>query len=186
MEITQIAVGDSTCPVRLDGPDSRHVVLLLPSAGDDPGVFDAVCERLHSSDLRTVVPESVTGLSEESVLALLDELKVAWVNLVGTGEGADLAWLLAARRFGRFASLVVADRPHPAVPGADGVARVPDCPAVEVPTTVVFGRAADDDGGTARRVYSDYRAVHLDDVADIPRDAAAEFATEIVLRTSPW
>lgn len=186
METTHIAIGDSTCPVRLDGPTSPHVVLLLPDAGDDPGVFDAVCERLHSSDLRTVVPESLDGLDVDAVIALLDELKVAWVNLVGTGAGADLAWQVAARKFGRFGSLVVINRPHPAAPGPGGAARQSDCPAVEVPTTAIFTHGVPDDGGTARFVYADYRSVDLGKVANVARDAPAELATEIVLRTSLW
>ncbi|NLG56227.1 MAG: alpha/beta hydrolase [Rhodococcus sp.] len=186
MEITRIELGDETYDVPLDGPSSPHAVLLLPDEGEDAGVFDAVCERLHSSDLRTVVPETVAGLTADSVIELLDQLKLSWVNLAGHGIGGDLAWLLAAHKFGRFGSLVVAGSPHPAVSRGGAEPIEPGCPAVEVPTTTIFGNAADDDGGSARRVYSDYRTVHLDSVVNIPRDAAAEFATEITLRTSLW
>ncbi|MEV0946298.1 alpha/beta hydrolase [Rhodococcus sp. NPDC049939] len=188
MELTSVVVGDTRCAVRLDRQDSKHAVLLLPGAGDSPGVYDDVCKRLHNSDLRTIVPEDITGLDEQSVMALLDELKVGWVNLVGSREGAELAWSLAARQFGRFASLVVADRGHPGAPDSEGISRESDCPPVELPTTVVVGkpdRRAEVDA-SRRFVYSDFRVVQLDGVANIPASAPAELATEIVLRTSPW
>ncbi|CAM2895659.1 alpha/beta fold hydrolase [Prescottella defluvii] len=188
MESTRVEVGSGTWAVRIGGPESRHTVLLLPDTGDSADVFDAVCARLHDSDLRTVVPENVDGLDEPSVIAMLDELKLPWVNLVGAGSGAELAWSLAAKTFGRFASLVVADRGHPAVPGADGAVRDAACPAVELPTTVVVGTAlgrpcADASG---RYAYSDFRIVQLDSIGNVPADAAPELASEIVLRTSSW
>ena len=188
MELTHVAVGNGNCTVRIDGPESKHTVLLLPGAGDGPDVYDGVCERLHNSDLRTIVPEDITGLDETAVMGLLDELKVGWVNLVGSREGAELALSLAARQFGRFASLVVADRGHPAAPDAAGAVRGSDCPAVELPTTVMVGdpdRRAEADA-SGRFVYSDFRVVQLDGVSNVPAAAAAELATEIVLRTSPW
>ncbi|WP_137725102.1 alpha/beta fold hydrolase [Prescottella subtropica] len=188
MESTSVAVGTGSVTVRIAGPESRHTVLLLPDAGDPSDVFDAVCARLHDSDLRTVVPESVDGLDVPSVIALLDELKLPWVNLVGAGTGAELAWQLAARTFGRFASLIVADRGHPAAPSVDGTVLDAVCPAVELPTTLVvgssLGRACAD--VTGRYVYSDFRVVQLDGVDNVPAKAAAELATEIVLRTGSW
>ena len=63
MESTSVAVGSGTVTVRIGGPESRHTVLLLPDAGAPADVFDAVCARLHDSDLRTVVPETVDGLA---------------------------------------------------------------------------------------------------------------------------
>ncbi|NKS63777.1 alpha/beta hydrolase [Rhodococcus hoagii] len=188
MESTNVAVGSGTVTVRIGGPESRHTVLLLPDAGASADVFDAVCARLHDSDLRTVVPETVDGLDEPSVIAMLDELKLPWVNLVGAGAGAEIAWQLAAKTFGRFASLIVADRGHPAVPGVDGAVLDAGCPAVELPTTVVvgtsLGRPSADASG--RYAYSEFRIVQLDGVDDIPSKAPAELATEIVLRTGSW
>ncbi|WP_404314037.1 alpha/beta fold hydrolase [Prescottella equi] len=188
MESTNVAVGSGTVTVRIGGPESRHTVLLLPDAGAPADVFDAVCARLHDSDLRTVVPETVEGLDEPSVIAMLDELKLPWVNLVGAGAGAEIAWQLAAKTFGRFASLIVADRGHPAVPGVDGAVLDAACPAVELPTTVVvgtsLGRSSADASG--RYAYSEFRIVQLDGVDDIPTKAPAELATEIVLRTGSW
>ncbi|KAA0023267.1 alpha/beta hydrolase [Antrihabitans cavernicola] len=188
MEQLQVAAGNGTCTVRVDGPESRHAVLLLPGVGDPADVYDDVCTRLHNSDLRTYAVESVDGLGEGSLLGLLDELKLAWVNLVGSREGADLAWLLAARTFGRFASLVVADSGHPAVVGSRGAKVVSDCPAVELPTTLMIGksttRACADESG--RRVFADFRVVELDGIDNVPAQAGHEMATEIVLRTSSW
>ncbi len=106
----------------------------------------------------------------------------------GAGAGAEIAWQLAAKTFGRFASLIVADRGHPAVPGVDGAVLDAACPAVELPTTVVvgtsLGRPSADASG--RYAYSEFRIVQLDGVDDIPTKAPAELATEIVLRTGSW
>ncbi|MFH5211544.1 alpha/beta fold hydrolase [Antrihabitans sp. NCIMB 15449] len=188
MEFIQVAAGEGTCTVRVDGPAGTHVVVLLPGKGDPATVFDKVCERLHNSGLRTVVPEAIDGLDEAAVIGILDGLKLGWANLVGSREGADLAWLLAARSFGRFQSLVVADRGHPAVPDSEGRVLDSTCPAVELPTTVMIGssreRVQADVSG--RHVYSEFRVVQLDGIADIARDASHELATEIVLRTSSW
>lgn len=188
MELTRVAVVGGNCTVRLGGPQSKHTVLLLPGAGDGPEVYDDVSERLHNSDLRTIAPESLSGLDETTVMALLDELTVGWVNLVGIREGAELAWNLAARQFGRFASLVVVDRGHPAVADHGGVVGGSACPPVELSTTVVVtdpARRAEADA-SGRLVYSDFRVVQLDGVTDVLATAAAELATEITLRTSPW
>ena len=47
------------------------LVSAMTDAGAPADVFDAVCARLHDSDLRTVVPETVEGLDEPSVIAML-------------------------------------------------------------------------------------------------------------------
>lgn len=174
-------MGSGTCTVRIDGPVSKHAVLLLPGSGDPVDVYDDVCERLHHSDLRTIAVESIDNLDESAAVILLNDLNIAWVNLVGSREGADLAWLLAARQFGRFASLVAVDRGHPAARGDATV------PPVEVPTTVVVGaQGRVDADASGRFVYSDFRVTELPGVADVVASAPAELATEIVLRTSPW
>ncbi len=176
-----MSVGQVSYNVRVDGPESAHIVVLLPGSGEDATVFDAVCERLHGSDLRTVVPDTVDGLDVAGLLALLDGLGLAYVNLAGNREGAELAWQAAARTFGRFKSLVVADTPHPAVVGGD-------CPALEIPATIVVGGALAraDAEASGRRCYSDFRVVEVDGVESVPRDAPAALATEISLRTSMW
>lgn len=163
-------------------------MLLLPGVGDSKDVFDGVAERLHNSDLKTIAVEDVSGLDHEGVLEVLDELALPWVHVVGSREGAELAWGLAARTFGKFASLVVCDRVHPAVADHEGTVVAADCPPIELPTTLVVGsslmRPSADASG--RLVYGDFRVVQLDGVDNIPVNAPAELATEIVLRTSPW
>ncbi|MFF0487690.1 alpha/beta hydrolase [Nocardia sp. NPDC004068] len=187
MEARQIAVGDHVRTVRVGGPQSRHTVLLLPDTGNPPDVYDALSARLHNSDLRTVAIESIDGLDPAGVYAILDDLGVPWANVVGCGAGAELAWQLCSRGFGRFMALVAAGRGHPAVPGADGGVLDSGCPAVEIPTTVVatktLPRAVAEASG--RHVYGEFRVAEVD-VADPAAEADHELATEIVLRSGMW
>ncbi|RDI65005.1 hypothetical protein [Nocardia pseudobrasiliensis] len=187
MEDRRIAVGDREWTVRVGGPQSRHTVLLLPDAGNPADVYDAVSARLHNSDLRTIAVETVEGLDAAAVYAILDELEVPWANVVGCGAGAELAWQLCSRGFGRFIGLVAAGRGHPAAPGADGSVADASCPAVEIPTTVVATKqlpwaVAE---GSARYVYGEFRVAQVD-VGDPATEADSELATEIVLRTGLW
>lgn len=187
MTARQITVGDRSWTVRVDGPSSRHSVLLLPDADAPPDVFDAVCARLHVSDLRTVTPESIEGLDAAALHAVLDELGVPYTHVAGYGAGAELAWRLCAGPFGRFISLVVADRGHPAGPDERGAVADADCRPMELPVTMLVTkrttRAVAD--GSGRFVYGEFRVVDLD-VDDVATEAVHELATEIVLRTSPW
>ncbi|WP_328397570.1 alpha/beta hydrolase [Nocardia sp. NBC_00416] len=187
MESRRIAVGDRDWTVRVDGPVSQHTVLLLPDSGDPPEVYDRVCARLHSSDLRTIVFETTDGLDTPGVYAALDEIGVSWANVAGHGAGASVAWQVCATGFGRFVSLVVADRGHPAVPDSAGEVLDAGCPAVELPTTVLvtkrLARPIADSSG--RHVYGEFRVVEVD-VDNVAAEADQEFATEIVLRTSMW
>lgn len=187
METRRIAVGDRAWTVRIDGSQFRHTVVLLPDTGAPADVYDAVCARLHTSDLRTIALESIEGLDTAGVYAILDDLGVPWANLAGYGAGADLAWQLAARGFGRFMGLVVAGRGHPATPAADDTVADASCPAVEIPTTIVatknLPRAVAE--AAARRIYGEFRITQVD-VVDPPAEAAQEFATEIVLRSGQW
>lgn len=187
MESRRIAVGDRGWTVRVDGPVTQHSVLLLPDTGDPPDVYDRVCARLHSSDLRTIVFETATGLDLAGVYAVLDDLGVPWANVAARGAGASVAWQVCANGFGRFVSLIVADRGHPAVPDGTGAVLDAGCPAVELPTTVLvtkgLPRSVADSSG--RHVYGEFRVVDLD-VDNVAAEADQEFATEIVLRTSMW
>ncbi|WP_062992817.1 hypothetical protein [Nocardia anaemiae] len=187
MKSRRITVGDRAWTVRVDGPESRHSVLLLPDAGDPVDVYDQVCARLHTSDLRTIAVESVADLDPAGVHAILDELGIPWVNVAGRGAGAQLGWQVCAGGFGRFISLVVADRGHPAVPAADGTVADPTCRPVEVAATVLvtknLPRSVADASG--RYVYGEFRVVEID-VDNVATEADHELATEIVLRTSLW
>ncbi|MGQ4597557.1 alpha/beta hydrolase [Nocardia sp. R6R-6] len=187
MESRQITVGDRVWTVRIDGPQSRHSILLLPDSGDPADVYDQVCARLHTSDLRTFAVESIEGLDAAGVTAILDELGLPWVNVAGRGAGAVLAWQACARGFGRFQSLVVADRGHPAAPGPDDVVLDATTGPVEVPTTLLvtknLPRSVAELSG--RLVYGEFRVTEVD-VANVATEADHELATEIVLRTSLW
>lgn len=187
MKSRRITLGDRTWTVRVDGPVTQHSVLLLPDAGDPPDVYDSVCARLHNSDLQTIVIEDVHDLDTTAVYGILDDLGVPWANVAGRGAGASVAWKVVASGFGRFISLVVADRGHPAVPDEMGVVLDPHCQAVELPTTVVvtaaLPRSVADSSG--RYVYGEFRVIAVD-VNDIAGEADKAFATEIVLRTSMW
>ncbi|MEV6321677.1 alpha/beta hydrolase [Nocardia sp. NPDC051787] len=187
MESRQITVDERAWTVRIDGPQSRHSVLLLPDAGDPADVYDQVCARLHTSDLRTFAVESIDGLNAAGVTAILDELGLPWVNVAGRGAGAVLAWQACARGFGRFQSLVVADRGHPAAPGADGAVLDATTGPVEVPATLLvtknLPRSVADASG--RFVYGEFRVIEVD-VTNVATEADHELATEIVLRTSLW
>ncbi|WP_431956454.1 alpha/beta hydrolase [Nocardia lijiangensis] len=187
MESRRIAVGDRAWTVRVDGPESRHTVLLLPDAGDPVDVYDQVAARLHTSDLRTLTVESVEGLDPPAVHAILDQLGVPYTHVAGRGAGAAVAWQTCSGPFGRFISLVVADRGHPASPDADGVVDDPGCRPLELPVTVLVTKrlprtVAD---GSGRFVYGEFRVVQVD-VDNVAAEAAHELATEIVLRTSLW
>jgi hypothetical protein len=187
MKSRRITVGDRAWTVRVDGPESRHSVLLLPDAGDPVDVYDQVCARLHNSDLRTIAVESIADLDPAGVQAILDELGVPWVNVAGRGAGAQLGWQMCAGGFGRFISLVVADRGHPAVAAADGSVLDATCRPLEVAATVLvtknLPRSVADASG--RYVYGEFRVVEID-VGNVATEAAQELATEIVLRTSLW
>ncbi|NIL79054.1 alpha/beta fold hydrolase [Rhodococcoides kroppenstedtii] len=180
MQKQTVSVPAGDVEVRVDGPDSGHAVLLLPGSTGAPESFDDTASRLTTSDLRTIVVEPGVALGDSDLIALLDALGLPWVNLVGRGDGADRAWSLAARTFGRVSSLVVIDRGHPAVHGDTS------CPAVELRTTMVVTdpSAQDDASASSRYVYGDYRVMPLDTTD--PSAAAAALATEIVMRTSAW
>ncbi|MGN0043314.1 alpha/beta fold hydrolase [Rhodococcus sp. (in: high G+C Gram-positive bacteria)] len=188
MESTMVTTDSGSIEVRVDGPDSRHSVLLLPDAGQGAGVFDSVCERLHNSDLRTIVPETLDGLTPDGVFAVLDQLSLPWVHLAGIGAGAEMAWTVASGRFGRFASLVVVDRGHPVVPMFDGAVRDASAPVAEVPTTIVIGDPArkPEADASMRYVTGEFRVVDLGSIDNVPARAAAEFASAIALRTGSW
>ncbi|MEW1736869.1 alpha/beta hydrolase, partial [Nocardia beijingensis] len=83
--------------------------------------------------------------------------------------------------------LVVADRGHPATPGADGTVVDATTGPVEVPTTLLvtknLPRSVADTSG--RFVYGEFRVVEVD-VTNVATEADHELATEIVLRTSLW
>lgn len=174
-------------PVAVAGPDKGVVVVILGAEQRAPAAYDAVCERLHTASLRTVVIGPDPRLTGKSVIGILDSLGIGWAVVVGDRAGADLAWKLAATRLGRFVGLVAIDRGHPRVADVDGVVRDQECPPVEVATTVLVSspaaRAIASD--SQRFVYADYRIVDLLGRRNA-QESTAQLATEIVMRTSTW
>jgi pimeloyl-ACP methyl ester carboxylesterase len=169
------------------GPDKGSVVVLLGAAQRAPAAYDAVCERLHTASLRTVVIGPDPRLTGKSVIGILDSLGIGWAVVVGDRSGAELAWKLAATRLGRFVGLVAIDRGHPRVADLDGTVRDEECPPVEVATTVLVSspaaRAIARD--SQRFVYADYRVVDLLARRNA-QESTAQLAAEIVMRTSTW
>ena len=123
--------------VDVAGPEKGSVVVVLGAAHHSPAAYDAVCQRLHTASLRTVVIAPDPRLTAKSVIGVLDALDVKWALLVGDRVGGELAWELAATRLDRFIGLVVIDRGHPRVADPTGVIRDEHCPPVEMNTTAL-------------------------------------------------
>ncbi|ORB86395.1 alpha/beta hydrolase [Mycobacterium kansasii] len=174
-------------PVAVSGPEAGVVVTILGAEQRAVAAYGAICERLHTASLRTVVIGADARLTPKSVMGILDVLAIGWAVVVGDRAGGELAWELAATRLGRFAGLVVIDRGHPRVADVNGVIRDAHCPPVEISTTVLVSspaarKVAQD---SQRLVYADYRVVDLPARRNA-NDSSAQLATEIVLRTSGW
>ncbi len=169
------------------GPDKGPVVVLLGAAQRAPAAYDAVCERLHTASLRTIVVAPDPRLTPKSVVGVLDVLDINWGVLVGDRDGGDLAWELAATRLDRFTGLVAIDRGHPRVADTTGVIRDDHCPPVEINTTALVSTPAAHAVARAsqRFVYGDYRVVELLARRNA-HESTAQLAAEIVLRTSTW
>src|ERR1700761_8352193 len=125
-------------PVAVAGPEKGVVVLILGAEQRAPAAYDAVCERLHTASLRTVVIGPDPRLTPKSVVGILDALGIGWAVVVGDRSGGELAWELAATRLGRFIGLVGGDRGHPQAPDVNGAIRDEHCPPVEIATTVLI------------------------------------------------
>lgn len=173
--------------VSVTGPEKGPVVLMLGAAHHAPGAYDAVCDRLHTASIRTVVIAPDRRLTPKSVLGILDSLGVKWALLVGDRVGGEIAWELAASRLDRFIGLVVIDRGHPKVADMTGVVRDEHCPPVEINTTALVSTPAARAVAKAsqRYVYGDFRLVELLGRRNA-QESTAQLAAEIVLRTSTW
>ncbi len=173
-------------PVVVAGPEKGVVVVILGDEDRTPAAYDAVCERLHTASLRTVVVGFDPRLTPKSVIGILDALGIGWAVVMGDRAGADLAWELTATRLGRFVGLVVIDRGHPRVSDRDGDVRDDQCPPVEIGTTALVSSPAAKAVAEAsqRYVYAEYRVVHLG--RRTVQESTAQLAAEIILRTSTW
>jgi pimeloyl-ACP methyl ester carboxylesterase len=174
-------------PISVTGPENGPVVVLLGAALRAPAAYDAVCDRLHTASLRTLVVGPEPRLKPKSVIGILDALEIQWGVLVGDRTGAEVAWELAATKLDRFTALIAIDRGHPRVADVSGVVRDEDCPPVEVNTTALVSspaaRAVAD--ASQRFVYADYRVAELVGRRNV-HESTAQLAAEIVLRTSTW
>jgi pimeloyl-ACP methyl ester carboxylesterase len=168
-------------PVVVAGPEAGVVVVILGDEERTPAAYDAVCERLHTASLRTVVVGFDPRLTPKSVIGILDALGIGWAVVMGDRAGGDLAWELTATRLGRFVGLVVIDRGHPRAGDGDG-----HCPPVEIGTTVLVSSPAARSVAQASQqyVYADYRVVQLG--RRTVQESTAQLAAEIILRTSTW
>lgn len=187
MPATMMAVDGFGVPVDVSGPERGVYVVLLCAAQQPPAAYDALCRRLHTAAVRTVVIGADPRMHTKSVIAILDSLEVPSGVIVGDRSGAELAWQVAAARPDRFTGLVVIDRAHPRVPDPDVVNPDPDCLPVEVNTTALVTTPAARAMAKAsqRFVYSDYRLVEYSGRRNA-EVATAQLAAEIVLRTSTW
>ncbi|MGH3563074.1 MAG: alpha/beta fold hydrolase [Mycobacterium sp.] len=174
-------------PVSVTGPEKGSVVVVLSAAQRALAAYDAVCERLHTATLRTVVIGADPRLTVKSVIGILDSLDIQWGVVVGDRMGGELAWELAATRLDRFTGLVVIDRGHPRVADLNGVIRDEHCPPVEIDTTALVSSpaAAAVAQASQRFVYGDFRVVELLRRRNA-QESTAQLAAEIVMRTSTW
>lgn len=180
-------LGGFPIPVSVTGPEKGSVVAMLGAAQRAVAAYDAVCERLHTASLRTVVIGPDARLTAKSVIGILDSLGIRWAVVVGDGTGGELAWELAATRLDRFTGLVVIDRGHPRVADVAGAIRDEHCPPVEINTTALASTPAARAVARAsqRFVYAHYRVVDLLGRRNA-QDSTAQLAAEIVLRTHTW
>lgn len=187
MPPTTVTVDGFGVSVDVAGPDKGSVVVVLGAAHHAPGAYEAVCQRLHTASLRTVVIAPDPRLTAKSVIGILDALDVKWALLVGDRVGGELAWELAATRLDRFIGLVVIDRGHPRVADPTGVVRDDHCPPVEMNTTALVSTSAARAVARAsqRYVYGEYRMVDLLGRRNA-QESTAQLAAEIVMRTSTW
>lgn len=184
---TMMTIDGFPIPVDVAGPQNGTVVVVLAAAQHPLTAYDAVCQRLHTASLRTIVIGADPRLTPKSVIGILDSLGVQCGVLVGDRTGADNAWELAATRPDRFTGLVALDRGHPRAPDLSGVIRDDRCPPVEINTTVlVSSRATASVANASQRfVYGEHRLVVLPGRRSAS-EFTAQFAMEIVLRASTW
>src|ERR1700755_1899582 len=187
MPSTMVTVDGFPVPVDVAGPDKGSVVVLLGAAQQAASAYDAVCQRLHTASLRTIVIGPDPRLTPQSAGSILDKLRGQWGLVVGDGVGGDRAGELAPTRLDRFIGLVVIDRGHPRVADQSGVIRDEHCPPVEMNTTALVSSPAARAVARAsqRYVYGDFRLVELLGRRNA-QESTAQLAAEIVMRTSTW
>ncbi|PZS32006.1 MAG: alpha/beta hydrolase [Pseudonocardiales bacterium] len=124
----QLAVGDLTFSVHLEGPDDGRPVVLLHGFPQSGRCWSRVVPLLAAAGLRTIAPDLrgyspgarptevssyATDALVDDVVGMLDALGLSTVDLVGHDWGAWVAWQVAIRHPGRVRSLVAISVPHP-------------------------------------------------------------------------
>ena len=175
-------------PVAVAGPDNGVVVVILGAEQRAPAAYDAVCERLHTASLRTVVIGPDPRLTGKSVIGILDSLGIGWAVVVGDRAGGELAWKLAATRLGRFVGLVAIDRGHPRVADVDGVdpRRRTARPWRSPPPFWSAPRPPGRSPATASASSTPTTGWSICSARRNAQESTAQLAAEIVLRTSSW
>ncbi|MCM4082311.1 alpha/beta fold hydrolase [Paractinoplanes hotanensis] len=117
-----------TFDVAVAGPADGVPVLLLHGFPQDHREFDQLLPRLHAAGLRTYAPDQrgyspgarpvdtaryVLTEPQADAVALLDELGLGSVHVVGHDWGAQVAWRLAAEQPDRVRTLTAISLPHP-------------------------------------------------------------------------
>src|SRR6476469_6763719 len=134
MPSTMVTVDGFPVPVDVAGPDKGSVVVVLGAAHHAPSAYDAVCQRLHTASLRTIVIGPDPRLTAKSAVGILDALHVRWALRVGDRNGGERAWDLGATRLDRVSGVVVIAGGHPRVAHLTGVIRDEHWPPVEMNT----------------------------------------------------
>src|SRR3954453_1772841 len=106
MPSTMVTVDGFGVPVDVAGPDKGSVVVVLGGAHHAAAADDAVCQRLHTASLRTIVIGPDPRLTAKSVVGILDALDVKWALLVGDRIGGELGWELGWTRRDRLLGVV--------------------------------------------------------------------------------
>jgi pimeloyl-ACP methyl ester carboxylesterase len=123
-----LRAGDWTFRMRTGGPEAGRAALLLHGFPQHGGEWEAVATRLHAAGRRTIAPDQRgysplarpadvgsyrIGELVADVVAMLDGLGLASVDLVGHDWGAVVGWHTAARFPARVRTLTAVSIPHP-------------------------------------------------------------------------
>lgn len=171
-------------PVSVRGPETGRTIIILDNPPQSASPYQAVRDRLHVAMLRTVFIAADPRLTVKSVTGILDSLNVPAGVVVGDRGGAALAWQLAATCQDRFTGLVAVESGHPRAADEIGLVQDPDCPFVDVDTTVLVGeeRTSAAFRASMKYVRGEFRLVELAGWRG-SQHFVAQLTAEIVLRS---